>query len=265
MKSVLGIILAAGKGSRMKSKLPKVLHTVNGIPMVTRAITALEEAGATKIVVVVGYRRELVMETLGDRVEYVVQDKQQGTGHAVACAREHIREANGPVAIIYGDNPLLSSATVRKLIEESQKDDNSGALLTISLDNPPKAGRIVRSESGKMVNIIEDQDCTPEQAAIREINAGAYCFNAEALLAGLDGLKSDNSQSEYYLTDVPGILIAAGKSVGTVETDDVFEILGVNDRKHLAFAEAAKDIRYAESLYDLIDATLAMNSAPAAE
>ncbi len=262
MTRVLGVVLAAGKGSRMKSDLPKVLHQVGGKAMVTRCVDAMRGAGATDIAVIVGYRRELVMEELGDAVQYVVQDEQLGTGHAVACAKEIIAAHGGLVAIAYGDNPLLSSSTIAELIERAKRPQVAGALLTISLDNPPKAGRIVRDDNGKMTEIIEDQDCTEEQRQIKEINAGTYCFKADDLLAGLAKLRADNAQGELYLTDVPGLLIEQGKDVETFETTDIFEVLGVNDRRHLEFAELAKEIRHAETLYDVIDAAAAMGIAP---
>lgn len=258
MSDVMGIILAAGKGTRMKSDLPKVLHKVHGTPMVTCCRQALQEAGVDKITVVVGYRKELIQEELGDAVTYAVQEQQRGTGDAVAAAREMIESHDGPVVVVYGDNPLLSPETIKKLIQASRAPGCAGAALTISLENPPVAGRIVRDDSGAFVRVVEEQDCTEEQKKIQEVNVGTYCFQADALLQALAKLKPNNNQGEYYLTDVPQYLVEMGHTVGTVAAEDLFETLGVNDVKHLRFAEMAKDIGFAEALYPLIDASTQM-------
>ncbi len=259
MKDLMGIILAAGKGSRMQSDLPKVLHQVNGQAMVRRCVDAMEQAGATRIVVVVGYRQELVRDELGDRVEYAVQEEQLGTGHAVMSAKPHLEQHDGRVLIVYGDNPLISANTLRQLAEQSESPQSGGALLTISLENPPAAGRIIRDEAGNFVRIVEEKDCTEEQKKIQEVNVGTYCFRSAPLLEALSKLRSNNAQGEYYLTDVPEHMAASGFPVGTVATDDIFEALGVNDKRHLCFAETAEDIRFAEQLYPLIDATVNMS------
>lgn len=261
MHDITGVILAAGKGSRMKSNLPKVLHKVNGTPMVTCCVNALHGAGIDTITVVVGYRKELIQAELGDRVGYAVQEHQRGTGDAVAAASEAIAKHGGRIVIVYGDNPLLSSATIRKLAQAAEPDDCAGAVLTITLDNPPIAGRIIRDSSGAFARVVEEQDCSPEQKKIKEVNVGTYCFKAEPLLAALDQLKPNNNQGEYYLTDVPHHLVDMGHRVQTVEASDLFETLGVNDPHHLRFAEMAKDIGFAESLYPIIDAATSMSKA----
>lgn len=257
MDDVMGLVLAAGKGSRMQSDLPKVLHTVGGKPMVTCCLDALAEAGIHKACVVVGYRKELVMEELGDRVTYAVQEQQRGTGDAVAAAAEQIRAHDGRVVIVYGDAPLVSPDSLRRLADVCKPPEVSGALLTMSLENPPVAGRIVRDAQGKFVEVVEEQDCTPEQKAIQEINVGTYAFKAKPLLDALAKLEPNNNQGEYYLTDVPAHLIRMGHGVDTVSAQDLFETLGVNDRHHLSFAEMAEDIRFAEAVIPLVDAVLA--------
>lgn len=258
----LGIILAAGKGSRMQSTLPKVLHEVHGVPMVQRGIQALREAGIEEIVVVVGYRAELVRERLGDEYHYAMQTEQRGTGHAVMSAREYIESWPGKVVIVYGDAPLLNPDSIRNLIERTRSPHTYGALLSIVLPNPPAAGRIIRGGRGEFLDIVEVPDCTPEQLAIEEVNVGVYCFDAARLLDGLDGLSADNAQNEYYLTDVPGVLRRSGYSIEIVRTDDLLETLGVNDRHHLAFAESIEDIKHAESMYPIIDAAAHMGREP---
>lgn len=254
----LGIVLAAGKGSRMKSSLPKVLHEVNGVPMAARSIQTLRAAGIEDIVVVVGYRAELVKETLGSDVSYALQEEQLGTGHAVMSAHSYLESWEGKVVIVYGDAPLLSSSSISQLIAATRPPETYGALLSISLDNPPAAGRILRDEDGAFLDIVEVADCTPEQLAIDEINVGVYCFEAAPLARALHELRPNNAQNEYYLTDVPSVMRRAGQPIDIVVTDDILETLGVNDQHHLAFAESVEDIRHAESLYPLIDAVVHM-------
>ena len=256
------VILAAGKGSRMKSELPKVLHTVEGKSMIQRAIERVNELGipSDDVIVIVGYKREMVMERLGNAVRYAVQTEQLGTGHAVLMAREHLRDFDGQVIVLYGDMPLINPHTVQRLIDTCT-GEVKGAILTMKLDNPPDFGRIVRGPDGGVRRIVEVRDADPETLAIKEVNVGMYCFDNLALNAALDGLSNDNAQGEYYLTDVVELIGRAGGRVETVLAETLEETLGVNDPAHLQFAESLKDIEYAESLYDLIDATLAMQRA----
>lgn len=253
---VLGIVLAAGKGTRMRSPLPKVLHEVHGKAMVEHVIDSLREGGVTDVVVVVGYRADLVRERLGDRVRYATQTEQLGTGHAVAAAKESLAERQGRVVVAYGDMPLLASDTVGKLLSSLDDPAVDCSLLTITLPNPPAAGRIVRGAGDRFQRIVEQQDCSPDQLAIREVNVGTYCFRAPSLLDALSKLRNDNNQGEYYLTDVPEIIARSGRGVVTVTADDIMETLGVNDREHLKVAEASREMTYAEGLYDLIDLVL---------
>ncbi|MEO0813114.1 MAG: NTP transferase domain-containing protein, partial [Myxococcota bacterium] len=215
MRETMAVVLAAGKGTRMKSDLPKVLHEVHGVPMVKCCINALEEAGVTDVTAVVGYRRDLVEQALGDTVQYAYQEQQRGTGDAVAAAKEQIRAHGGKIVVVYGDNPLLSPDTVRKLIEATDREGVAGAVLTFALENPPQAGRIIRDETDAFIKIIEEQDCTPEQKLINEVNVGTYCFEAGPLLEALDKLEPSNNQGEYYLTDVPEHLVKMGHLVAT--------------------------------------------------
>jgi bifunctional UDP-N-acetylglucosamine pyrophosphorylase/glucosamine-1-phosphate N-acetyltransferase len=262
MRDTKAVILAAGKGTRMKSELPKVLHTVEGKPMVQHTIERARRAGVGEIIIVVGYKRELVMEALKDwDVNFAIQEEQRGTGHAVAQARPYLEGFDGNVVVLYGDMPLLSEETIRSLIQRRDETGAAGVILTIVLDNPPDFGRIVRDETGRVVRVVEVKDATPEQLAIKEVNVGAYCFDCQALLPALGQLRDDNAQGEFYLTDVVEILARDGHRVETVVTPNLEEALGINDPVHLAFAEKLSDIRYAESLYELIDATLAMSRA----
>lgn len=259
MTGVMGLVLAAGKGSRMRSELPKVLHEVNGKPMVVHAIDALKTAGVDNVCCVVGYREDLVREVLGSEVGYATQTEQRGTGHAVMAAREQMGVHGGAVIVVYGDAPLLRPESIAQLKAKVTDEGFDCALLSFTLDTPPAAGRIIRDEAGEFVGIVEEQDCDEEQKKIGEINVGMYCFSIEKLLKALDALDCKNSQGEYYLTDVPEIIKNAGGRVTVVETDDILETLGVNDPFHLAFAESVLDITHAESVLPLIDAALEMN------
>ena len=210
------VVLAAGQGKRMGSDLPKVLHELSGKPLVSHAIDASRQAGADTVVVVVGYRRELVQQALsGAGVAFAVQTEQRGTGHAVLAAREHLG-GDGDVLVLYGDMPLLTPATLRRLRDVRRATGAAAVALTITLDNPPDFGRIVRDADGRVVEVVKVRDASPEVLAIREVNVGAYCFTARHLLSALERLRSDNAQGEYYLTDVVGILVADGLPVQTV-------------------------------------------------
>lgn len=257
-RRLLAVILAGGKGKRMQSDLPKVLHEVYGKPMIQHAVDHVHEAGVSDVIIVVGYGRDLVMGRLGDQVRYAIQEQQLGTGHAVQQALPVFAGSAGSVVICYGDMPLLSPQTIRTLLDAQSRPGVAGAILTVVLDNPPDFGRIVREADGRVRKVVEVKDCTPEELALKEVNVGVYCFDAEALAWALPRLTDNNAQREFYLTDVVEILAGAGRRVETVRTDNLEETLGINDRTHLQFAERLKDIAYAESLYELIDAAVAL-------
>ncbi|MBA2560858.1 MAG: NTP transferase domain-containing protein [Propionibacteriales bacterium] len=252
---VKAILLAAGRGSRMGGDLPKVLHELDGKPLISYAVDNAREAGAEPVVVVVGYRRELVQAKLADSgVEFAVQTEQRGTGHAVLAARGHLEADEADILVLYGDMPLLSTPTLRQLIMHRRATAAAAVALTLVIDSPPDFGRIVRDEAGRVQRVVEVKDANADELAIREVNVGAYCFAAQTLLPVLERLRTDNAQGEYYLTDVVGLLVQDGHRVETVETTDIEETLGINDLPHLAFAGTLDDIRYAESLYELVDA-----------
>ncbi len=245
-------------GKRMKSDLPKVLHELHGKSMIRHAIGNVREAGIEDVVVVVGYRGDLVMEHLGDEVRFAFQERQLGTGHAVQQALPSLEGVTGSVVICYGDMPLLSPATMRALIDAQSRPGIDGAILTIALDNPPDFGRVIRDDHGRVTKVVEVKDASPEQLRVKEVNVGVYCFDAEALRWALPRLSNDNAQGEFYLTDVVQILAENGRRVETLRTANLEETLGINDRAHLGFAEELKDIAYAESLYELIDASISL-------
>jgi bifunctional UDP-N-acetylglucosamine pyrophosphorylase / glucosamine-1-phosphate N-acetyltransferase len=233
------VILAAGQGTRMRSKLPKVLHPLGGQPMVMYAVNLSLELSDQLPVVVVGHGARLVQNQLGDCVTYVLQERQLGTGHAVLQAREELREQSDAVLVLYGDMPLLTPQTVRSLAEA--QDRTQAALAVLTLRVAPDAdkmgfGRILRSEQGQVVSSVEEAVATPEQKAIRELNCGVYCFRADWLWARLDDLQI-SAKGEYYLPDLIGLAVQEGERIETVTLENATEVLGINDRVHLAQAE----------------------------
>jgi bifunctional UDP-N-acetylglucosamine pyrophosphorylase/glucosamine-1-phosphate N-acetyltransferase len=235
--AIMGIVLAAGQGKRMKSKLYKVLHPVCGIPMVEHAVIALEEIGTARTVVVVGHGAESVKAHLGNRAEYVLQEQQLGTGHAVMQAAPLLGEEDGLTVLLYGDTPLVTGESIRQMVQLHQDNGAAATVMTAVMDNPFGLGRVLRDEHGKVAGIVEEKDCTPEQRQIQEINSGMYCFTNRLLFEALSKVTNDNAQGEYYLTDVLGILLRQGETVQAYVNHTTYEALGVNDRVQLAEAE----------------------------
>jgi len=240
MSAPLAIVLAAGKGTRMQCDLPKVLVPVCGRPMVQYVVDALREAGVAKIVVVVGYKGVLVCQKFGGQtdIEFVEQTEQLGTGHAVMVCREQIERHDGPVIIVTGDSPMLQVSSVEALLGEYTKSHPACLLGTAHRDDPTGLGRIVRDQAGKFTGIVEEKDATDAQRAITEVNMSTYVFDAAELLSALDRLTTDNSQSEYYITDCPGILLGEGKQVDALPALKPCEALSVNTLADLAVVEA---------------------------
>lgn len=236
-----GIILAAGKGTRMKSKLYKVLHPVCGKPMVEHIINRVEETKPKEIITIVGHGAEMVKEQLGDRSEYALQAEQLGTGHAVMQAAQFLEGKKGTTLVISGDTPLLTTATLNNLFEYHQGKNASATILTAQAPNPTGYGRIIRDHVGIVEKIVEQKDASPEEVRVKEINTGTYCFDNELLFDALSKLNTDNAQGEYYLTDIIEILKSEGKIVAAYQTEDFDESLGVNDR--VALAEANRIMR----------------------
>ena len=232
-ENIMAIVMAAGKGTRMKSKKSKLVQKIYGKEIVKRAVENAENAGVSDIVAVVGYQKEEVMAVLGDTVKYAYQDDMLGTGHAVLQAKEYLQGKKGRVLVLNGDVPLLRPETLNKLLGKSIENKEYATLLTAIYDNPYGYGRIIRDEGGNVSAIVEEKDTTDDQKEIKEINAGIYCFDIEELLAALEELKPNNAQGEYYITDVIGIMNKKGLKTGAVVVEDNTEILGVNDRIQL--------------------------------
>ncbi|NBD28097.1 bifunctional UDP-N-acetylglucosamine diphosphorylase/glucosamine-1-phosphate N-acetyltransferase GlmU [Paenibacillus glycinis] len=243
---VMAIILAAGQGKRMKSKLYKVLHPVCGKPMVAHVLQTVKDADCERTVVVVGHGAETVRSYLGEGVEFALQEQQLGTGHAVQQAEPLLGGEEGTTVILYGDTPLVTSETIASLLKYHAEAGSAATVLTAVVPNPQGLGRIIRDEAGNVLRIVEQKDCTPEQALISEINTGMYAFDNKKLFQALAKVTNHNAQGEYYLTDVMEILKNAGENVGAYCTPDYAEGVGVNDRVGLGEAEAlmrARNVR----------------------
>ncbi|MEW6200998.1 MAG: NTP transferase domain-containing protein [bacterium] len=232
-RDFIGLVLAAGKGVRMKSDLPKVLHAVGGRPMVMYPVELLQRLGAKRIIVVIGRGAQEVAKVLGGGVETVVQNEQRGTGHAVMCAAPLLEGEDVTLLSLYGDVPLLRHKTLEQLMNSHHTGAYAATLLTALLDDPAPYGRIIRDNNGNLLKIVEARDATPDELKIKEINAGIYYFQIPPMLDALKEIGIDNAQGEYYLTDVIGVLRRKGCAIGTVTTDEPREILGVNTRDEL--------------------------------
>ncbi len=250
MSELLTVILAAGKGTRMKSALPKVLHQVGGKPMVQKVLDAAVQAGAKRNIVVVGFGGETVQEALGDAAEFVVQHEQLGTGHAVMQAKEKLADFSGTVMVLCGDTPLLTPELLKRLHQEHLAKNAAATVLTFIPEDAAAYGRVIRNESGQVVKIVERKDASPAEIAVREVNSAIYCFENKALFEALEHIGCENAQGEYYLTDVIGILADRGDFVWAVVAEDHRETMGINSRRQLAEAERIIRDRKLEALMD---------------
>lgn len=234
------LILAAGKGTRMKSDMPKVIHKVNGIPMITKIIDTLSGLNPEENILILGHKKEEVLKVVGENCDYVLQTEQLGTGHAVIQAKEKLEDYDGDVMILYGDTPLLRESTLKSLYEYHKESGAVTTILTSIYENPFGYGRIVK-EDGLVKAIVEEKEATEEIKKIKEVNAGVYCFNSKELFKALDKIDNNNEKGEYYLTDVIGIQVSENKKVQSFILEDKMEILGVNSKVELA--QAGKVLR----------------------
>lgn len=236
MDNINAVILAAGEGTRMKSKMPKVLHEVMGRPMVKRVVDTAKDLEAKNICVVTGHMSETVQEALKDEgVSFAVQEKQLGTGHAVMQAEEYINE-NEDVLILYGDTPLIKAETLEKLIEYHRSENNGVSIISAIVEDSAGYGHIIRDKDGNFVKNVEYKDATPEEKLVKEINSGIYCFKGSSLKKALKLITNDNAQGEYYLPDALEIILKSGEKVNAMTIGDVTEFFGVNNRVQLAQA-----------------------------
>ncbi|MCS7173711.1 MAG: bifunctional UDP-N-acetylglucosamine diphosphorylase/glucosamine-1-phosphate N-acetyltransferase GlmU [Armatimonadetes bacterium] len=242
------VVLAAGQGKRMRSRLPKVLHPLCGRPMLLYVLEALRPVVQGPLVVVVGEEGTRVRTVLPDGVSVAVQDRPLGTGHAVACVLPYLESLEGPVIIAYGDTPLVRTATFQRLVERHIQEGNTATLVSARMLDPTGYGRVIRRPDGTLDRVVEEADATAEERAVSEVNTGLGCFEVGALREILPRLRAENAQGEYYLTDVFRLLREGGSRVGILQVREAEEVMGINTRKELAQAEAAMRRRVLEEL-----------------
>ena len=240
------IILAAGKGTRMKSGKAKVLHEILGVPMLLYVIEAARNVAGNNVIVVIGHQSEKVRKIVSEDHEliFALQERQRGTGDAVLSALPHIPDPVEQVVILCGDVPLLTAGTIMCLVEDHVQAGRDLSLLAVDVENPQGYGRVIFDENSIVSKIIEEADATEKQKEIKTINSGVYCINKDFLINGLSRLKPDNVQEELYLTDIVEVGYADNKIVGVMICDDAREVVGINTRKDLALVEAIMQERF---------------------
>lgn len=236
MNQRLAVVLAGGKGTRMKSKLSKVLHPVCGLPMVEHVLRVVKASGVNRVVTIIGHGSEDVKAALGDATEFALQEEQLGTGHAVLQAASLLENAEGNTLVICGDTPLVTQDTISKLFEHHERSGAQATVLSAKAPNPTGYGRIIRDTHGEVLRIVEQKDGTPEELQVDEISTGTYVFNNRALFDALKLVTNDNAQGEYYLPDVMSILKEKGDTIAAFIMSNMDEGMGVNDRVALAQA-----------------------------
>lgn len=235
--ALAAVILAAGKGTRMKSERPKVVHEVCGRPMIEHVLCALQQAGVQEVVTVTGFGGEQVARLVRDRSRVARQSEQLGTAHALFQAREQLTGFDGDILVVCGDTPLITAATLRLLAGVHQRAGAAATVLTARVDDPAGYGRIIRDGTGRVQRIVEQKDASDAELAVNEINTGMYCFAPDGLFETLAAVKPGNAQGEYYLTDVIESFVKSGRPVAACPAPDETEIRGINDRRQLAQAE----------------------------
>lgn len=235
------VILAAGKGTRMKSSLPKVLHRIGGKPMIEHILDTLDEVRVDETYFVIGHQAEEVIERVGGRATPVLQREQLGTAHALMMTEPFLRDKDGTLIVLNGDTPLVTGKTIEKLIRRHEERKAAATLLTTELENPFGYGRVMFDGLGRVVRIVEEKDATPEEKRIREVNVGLYAFNTAYLFPFLHQIDNQNEKGEYYLTDLFSILTKHGKEIVAYRTEDQDETISINDR--IALSEAEKIFR----------------------
>jgi bifunctional UDP-N-acetylglucosamine pyrophosphorylase / glucosamine-1-phosphate N-acetyltransferase len=246
MSEKMAVVLAAGKGTRMKSELPKVLVPVLGRPMIEYVLDALTTGGIERIIVVIGYRAELVRQVLDGRkdVFFALQAEQLGTGHAVMVCRKLLADHHGPVLVVAGDAPLMQAETVAALMAEYQRRPAACIIGSAYSENPEGLGRIIRDDKGDFLGIVEHRDATEIQRQIKEVSMSYYVFDCQNMLDALDYIRPDNDQGEYYITDLPKVFRSRGLEVRALPVLKPCEVLAINNMEELAVVEA--ELRNAE-------------------
>lgn len=243
MEKTVAIVMAAGKGTRMKSKKSKLVHKIYGKEIIKRSVENVKRAGIDEIIAVVGYQKEQIQEVLGDTVKYAFQEEQLGTGHAVMQAAKLLEGKTGKVLILNGDHPIIRPETLKRLVEVSTNRGESATVLTMIHDDIIPYGKIIHDVDGKINAIIEHKDCNEEQLKIKEVNLGMYCFDIQDLLEALKHINNNNAQNEYYLPDVIKVMYDKGLKTGSIVVSDNAEVLGINDRMDLQILTKALQLR----------------------
>jgi bifunctional UDP-N-acetylglucosamine pyrophosphorylase/glucosamine-1-phosphate N-acetyltransferase len=240
IRPIVAVILAAGKGERMKSDLPKVLHKLGGKPMVEYVVETAKNVGVEKIILVIGYKWELTQNSLlylsegtFGNVEFVIQKEQLGTGHAVLQTKDHLSDFDGDILILCGDVPLLSSNTVKRLLEEHRTKKAKATVLTAIVEDPSGYGRIIRNKDKMVEKIVEDKDASANEKKVKEFNTGTFCFDCKSLFSVLDKITTDNKQGEYYLTDTLEFFREENLPIWAVVAANPQETLGINSQEEL--------------------------------
>lgn len=239
MRKVATIILAAGQGIRMNSEKPKVIFELAGKPMINRVVETAKKVDSDLIVVVIGYKKDMVIDTVpaNDKIKFVEQIEQNGTGHAVMVTEKEFKEFRGDIFVLCGDVPLLRHQTLKKMLQHHRKKNAACTVLTAVMNDALRYGRIVRNKDNNVQRIVEFKDATDQEKQIMEINTGIYCFDAQSLFLALEKVTNNNNQKEYYLTDTLEILNKEKKLVTSVILEDMIEASGVNSRKQLSDLE----------------------------
>jgi len=232
------VIMAAGLGTRMKSRRAKVLHELGGLPLIAHVTRAAQALNPRSILVVVGHQAEeveqAVLAEVGELASFVIQAKQRGTGDAVESARSHLEDSESLVLVLSGDVPMIKVETLKNLIEHHNNSGAACTILSVRLENPTGYGRIIRDANDSFQKIVEQRDASEEERLVKEINSGIYCFESKALFRALRSVEPKNDQGEYYLTDVAEIILANGGRVSVYLHHDAREVYGVNSRAELA-------------------------------
>lgn len=233
------VILAAGLGTRMKSRKAKVLHEINGKSMISYVVDTAQAVAGDNLVIVVGYQAEQVRRTVAEQADvlYALQDEQLGTGHAVMCAMPILPEATRHIVILCGDVPLLRKSTLQRFVDEHRFPNRTLSVLAVRVDNPKGYGRIIPAPDGSVTGIVEEADATPAQKSINIVNTGIYCVDRNFLASALERIQADNAQGEYYLTDIVNIAHREGLDIGVTIGNDPDEFIGINSREQLQAVE----------------------------
>lgn len=244
--------MAAGKSTRMKSDLPKVLHELCGRPLLDYVLDAIAAAGIRRTIVVAGFGADLVKARFRQRpeLEYAMQSEQKGTGHAVMVCRDAIGGHRGPVVVLAGDGPFIRPEMIGNMLDRFRDTQSKAFLATAVIDDPTGYGRIIRDSAGNFDRIVEQKDAKPAEAAIKEINPSFYVFDGGLLFEALDAVRPNNAQGEYYITDVPAILKQKGHKIAAEPLADAIDIFGINHRRHLAEAHVMMQRRIQGRLMD---------------